>query len=170
MLLYHPATDFFHCWMRFAFILCKCGDNGIEFDRVRIIDFLLCFPQELNNCTLPVKFRQILSQQLKQLPKTYEDPYSIRQGFAQMKKVQCQVAMDMVAKGIVQRDAYREGVLIPRTESENVSMLLESVAQNWNVKDENLQNMTITALLSIPLNGKNGLKERSGLMEFRYDA
>ena len=151
-------------------MLCKCGDNGIEFDRVRIIDFLLCFPHELNNCNLPKGYSKILHQQVKQLPKTYEEPYSIRQGFAQMKKVQSQVAMDMVAKGIVLRDAYREGVLIPRTESEDVSKLLESVAENWKVRDEDFHNMTIKALLSIPLNGKMGLKDRSRLMEFRYAA
>lgn len=160
MLLYHPATDFFHCWMRFAFMLCKCGDNGIEFDRVQIIDFFLCFPQELNTCKIPQKYSKRLRQQVMQLPKIYEEPYSIRQGFAQMKKVQRQVAMDMVAKGIVQRDAYRKGVLLPCVELD-VSKLLESVAKNWNVRDEDFHNMALEALLSIPLNGNNGLKERS---------
>jgi len=112
MLLYHPATDFYHCWMRFASLLYKCGEQGIEFDRVRIIDFLLCFPHQLETCNLPGAYSKQLRKQIKRLPNIYEDPYSIRQGFPQMKKVQGQVAMDMVAKGIVQRDAYREGILI----------------------------------------------------------
>ena len=168
MLLYHPATDFYHCWLRFACLLCNCRERGIEFDRIRIIDFLLCFPHELENCRLPAASSKKLRELIKQLPCTYEDPSSIRQGFRQISKVQGQVAMDMVSKGIVQRTAYREGLLIPAIDT-STSGLLDKVAQTWEDRTVEWRQMTVDVLLSIPLNGQNGLKARSGLLEYRYD-
>jgi len=168
MLIYHPAIDFYHCWMRFASVLGDCGSNGIEFERIRIIDFLLCFPQEIGACKLPAGHSAELRSQIKQLPMSYEDPNSIKQGFAQMGKIQGQVAMDMVAKGIVQRDKYREGILIPNAQS-SASELLQSVAQKWEIRSAEWYRLTVSVLLTIPLNGKDGLKDRSGLLEFRYD-
>lgn len=168
MLIYHPATDFYHCWMRFASVLLDCGADGIEFDRIRIMDFLLCFPQEISECRLPAEHSLDLRKRIRQLPKTYEDPSSIRQGFSQMKKIQGQVAMDMVAKGIVQRDKYREGILIPGAQSSN-SALLQSVAGEWEVRRQEWYHLAVSVLRTIPLNGKDGLKDRSGLLEFRYD-
>lgn len=168
MLLYHPATDFYHCWMRFASVLSVCGTEGAEFDRIRILDFFLCFPLEISECKLPAKYSAVLRNKIKQIPKSYEDHNSIRQAFSQMSKIQWQVAMDMVAKGIVQRDRYREGILAPNFEPP-VSDLLQSVAEEWEARNEEWHRLTINVLLSMPLNGKDGLKNRSGLMEFRYD-
>ena len=168
MLLYHPATDFYHCWMRLASILCDCGPEGIEYDRIRIIDFLLCFPLKICECKLPAAHSKGIRKQIKQLPKSYEDPDSIRLAFTQMNKIQGQVAMDMVIKGIVQRDSYREGILIPSPES-FAGELLRSVAPEWETRSNEWYRLTVGVLLSIPLNGKNGLKDRSGLLEFRYD-
>lgn len=168
MLLYHPATDFYHCWMRFASVLCECGTDGAEFDRIRIIDFFLCFPLEISECKLPTEHSAALRKKIKQIPKSYEDHNSIRQAFAQMSKIQWQVVMDMVTKGILQRSRYREGILTPNPKSP-ASELLQSVAQEWEARNEEWHRLAIKVLLSIPLNGKDGLKNRSGLMEFRYD-
>ncbi len=168
MILYHPATDFYHCWMRFASILCKCEATSIEFDRIRIMDFFLCFPHELKNCKLPREYSSVIHSKIKPLPRTYEDPYSIKQGFLQIKNIHEQVARDMVAKGVVQREKYREGILKTAPDS-SIPNLLELVAQNWHVRNEEWHEMVLKALLSIPLNGKDGLKDRSGLMEYRYD-
>jgi len=154
--------------MRFASVLCVCGSGGVEFDRIRIIDFLLCFPLEISDCKLPRKHSTELRKLIGLLPKSYEDPNSIRQAFTQMNKIHGQVAMDMVAKGIVQRDKYREGILTPNAES-SARELLQFTAQEWEARDEEWHQLAVSVLLSIPLNGKDGLKDRSGLLEFKYD-
>lgn len=168
MLLYHPATDFYHCWMRFASVLCECGKDGAEFERIRIIDFFLCFPLEICECKLPSTHSAKLRNKVKQIPKSYEDHNSVRQAFAQMGKIQRQVAMDMVAKGIVQPERYREGILTPSLVPPACE-LLQSAAQEWEARNQEWHQLAVNVLLSIPLNGKDGLKSRSGLMEFRYD-
>ncbi len=168
MLLYHPAIDFFHCWMRFASILYDFGVEGVEYDRIRIVDYLLCFPSEVRNCRLPVKQSGEIRKQIGKLPRSYEDPNSLKQAFVEMYRIQKQVTMDMVAKNIIQREMYREGLLVPNVESFAMG-LLQAAAQNWKVRDEEWYHLTLKTLYAIPLNGKDGLKARSGLLEYRYD-
>ncbi|WP_339135823.1 MAG: ABC-three component system middle component 5 [Candidatus Electrothrix sp. GW3-4] len=169
MLLYHPATDFYHCWMRFASILCECGHKGTEFDRIRILDFLLCFPHEIRKCKLPREDSAELRRKIKQLPETYEDPQSIRQAFLPMTKIHKQVTMDMVARGIIQRKKYQEGTLILNIEEAHAYDFITSVAEEWKIRNEEWHEKLINVVLSIPLNGRGGLKDRTGLLEFRYD-
>ena len=76
--------------------------------------------------------------------------------------------MDMVGKGVIERDAYREGRLVPSDES-HIQRLLEMVAGNWEMRNAEWRTTMIQTLFDIQLNGKNGLKDRSGLLEFRYD-
>ena len=132
MIIYHPAIDFYHCWMRFAAILNDCGLDGAEYDRIRIIDFLLCFPAEIGTCKLPAKHSKELRKLIRQLPESYEDPDSVRQAFVEMNRIQGQVAMDMVAKGILRRDKYREGILILNAQFSG-SEVLKSVTQIWDI-------------------------------------
>lgn len=169
MLLYHPATDFYHCWMRFASLLCQRGGRGIEVDRARIIDFYLCFPHELLTCRLPASQSKYLRALVKLLPNSYENPYSIRQAFPQLKRVQSHVVMDMVSKDILVPQAYQEGHLLPETEP-RVDDLLQAIAENWLSRDAVWHQLAVRVLLDVPLNGKDGLKHRSGLMEYKYDA
>lgn len=103
MILYHPATDFYHCWMRFASLLCDNFGRALEYDRARIMDFYLCFPHEITNCSLPSEFSTEVRRQAKALPRGYEDRLSVRQAFQQMGSIQRQVVMDMVAKGVLRR-------------------------------------------------------------------
>lgn len=168
MLLYHPATDFFHCWMRFASVLCDCNLEYIEYDKVRIIDFFLCFPNQIDLFHMPRNFSSELKKIVRRLPKSYEDPNSIRQAFPQMSKIHGQVAMDMVSKGIILGDKFKTGVLEPNNYI-NSKELLESVANEWATKGDQLYKLTLKVMISIPLNGKGGLKDRSGLMEYKYD-
>lgn len=169
MLLYHPATDFYHCWMRFASILCQCDGREIEVDRARIIDFYLCFPHELLTCRLPAVHSKELRALIKQLPHSYENPYSTRQAFPQLKRVQSHVVMDMISKDVLIRQAYREGSLLPESEPD-IDELLRTVAGNWISRDNAWHQLALSVLLDLPLNGKDGLKHRSGLLEYKYDS
>lgn len=168
MIQYHPATDYYHCWMRFASILCANRTSGVELERLRIIDFFLCFPFEIEDCQLPRKFSSALRKAMNNIPKCYEDTNSVRQAFMQMRNIQWQVAMDMAAKGIVCKENYRDGWLTPDLTSP-ANQLLQAVAEKWDAGKQVWHKLMVEALLSLPLNGKDGLKARSRLLEFRYD-
>lgn len=168
MLQYHPATDFYHCWLRFAAVLSEVKQRGVEFDRLRIIDYYLCFPREILSCRIPATHSAELRKLAKKTPVSYEDPYSIRQAFLPMGNIQRQVAMDMVAKGVVDNKKYVEGILLPNTKSETFAKI-ENVVTKWHTAKDVWHQAAIPALLSFKLNGQDGLKHRSGLLEYKYD-
>ena len=168
MILYHPATDFYHCWIRIASLLLERRSQGVECDRIRVIDFYLCFPQELEKCRLPAEYSSKIRKLVRHLPTRYEDRNSLRQAFGQMSRIAQQVMMDMVAKGVVERSAFREGSLVPTSDQTKIA-ILEAVGQKWAHRREEWFSEAVRCMFSIPLNGENGLKHRSGLLEFRYD-
>lgn len=168
MLLYHPAIDFYHCWMRFASILCDCTVGGLEYERLRIVDFLLCFPKEIENCSWPRDLSSEIRRASRQLPQSYEEPNSVRQAFIQMSKVHQQVIMDMLSRGLTERNAYLEGVISPVTSGPKKS-LFKTVAAEWSLREADWYQLLLRTALSMPLNGDGGLKCRTGLLEYRYD-
>jgi len=120
-------------------------------------------------CRLPASYSKELRALVRLLPNSYENPYSTRQAFPQLKRVQSHVVMDMVGKDILVPQAYREGHLQPEADP-RVDELLQAVAGNWLSRDAAWHQLAVSVLLDVPLNGKDGLKHRSGLMEYKYDA
>jgi len=154
--------------MRFASVLCDSGMTSIEFDRLRIIDFLLCFPKEIENCKWPMQDSTNLRKLTRAIAASYLDQTSIRQAFIPMMKIQNQVVMDMASKDIIHRQKIREGVVAPN-EKEVMVTLLKASAEGWEARSEPWYMPILTVLLSSPLNGADGLKARTRLLEYRYD-
>jgi hypothetical protein len=53
MLIYHPAFDNYHCIVRLIKILNNIPIHKYSYDRIRIYDYYLLFPNELRKVTLP---------------------------------------------------------------------------------------------------------------------
>lgn len=168
MLAYHPATDYFHCWMRIASILTDAESESLEFDRVRVLDFWMCFPSEIAKSKIPRAYSAELRRLVCSLPRAYEDSASFHQYFIKLGVIQRQVSQDMVAKGILRRDGFKDGLLVRNLESAH-SELLERISQNWKLRSLEWYRLTLDIFVSFPLNGQDGLKARSGLLEYRYD-
>jgi len=49
MLIYHPAFDAYHCVYRMTMLTQKVKE--LEYSKLRILDFYLCFPAEIDNRT-----------------------------------------------------------------------------------------------------------------------
>ena len=168
MITYHPATDYYHCWMRLAYIISQAFDGALEYERARIVDYYICFPKQLLSCQLPTLYSAKIKRAVRLLPESYEDTLSVRQAFLHMTEIHRHVVMDMTSKGLIDLVSYKDGKLIP-VDSQYSRALLTKVADTWLHDNEELYRMIISALSSMQLNGKNGLKDRSGLLEYRYD-
>jgi hypothetical protein len=168
MILYHPATDFYHCWLRFSSLLSDDFDRPFEYDRLRIIDFFLCFPHEIEKCRIPAEYNTELRRLVRSIPKGYEDRLSVRQAFKQMSSIQRHVAMDMVARGLIEKSSYQAGAIVPSSNQKGRQLLL-NVANGFEMRSSNWYKALIDSIGNIHLNGENGLKHRTGLLEFRYD-
>lgn len=164
MLVYNPVFDAYHCVFRILSIL-ELNKN-IEVDRMRILDFALCFPSVVAKFKLPRGFSEV-----RAAAKAYDSPYREAIGasrlFLSLKPTQDGALGCLAGAGfIVQSElnagrVTRTGLSLPLEIEERRQLLLES--------EESFFKIIATKLMEIPLFGPDGLKDRSGLMEYRYD-
>ena len=168
-LTYNEAFDPYHAGFRFFRLHAAC--NLIEstaFDMLRILDFYLLFPFRLQNIKLysqDTDWRGISKSYLKKAPYgQIPDDNSI---FTRMEPFQRAAATSLAHSGYISADAWRRNEIIfvkaelPRDLSDRCNALNDEMAD------------FIPILCAIRaryrLTGRDGLKDRTGLLEFRYD-
>ena len=65
-------------------------------------------------------------------------------------------------------DSYNNGILVP-TDALEARCLMHEIGESWANGNAELTALTISTLMGIPLKGKDGLKDRTRLLEYRYD-
>ena len=167
MLIYHQRNDVFHCVFRFLSILKLSENSKIELDRLKIVDFYFVFPHLLTNTTLP---RVAGSSKIKKRAQTLSVPYenlpSRKILFSEMGDFQSQALDILRAKQLLNVD-----------ESNNVSLgssfhspeIITFLNESTYASSDFYKNV-VQVLLKCNLYGPNGLKSKTGLMEYRYDA
>lgn len=167
---YQPALDRYHTVFR---LLALVGDLAaclpVDLDKLRILDFYLIFPFRLE--TFRFKQPQV---SLKKVGKTYRSmqPYGgipdDASLFLRMAPVQALAIDTLAAHALIDFDAYKQGVIVagegetPEPLSQNIATFVADNAPLFEV-------IRILAC-DYPLLGDDGLKRRSGLMEYKYDA
>jgi hypothetical protein len=165
VLAYHPALDPYHAALRVLQLLVY-HETEYELDALRILDFFLVFPEELISVRLPRD-----AQPWRLRVKTPKNPYWFDGDrlltFAQMKVIQDTALSLLSAKGLIDPATLREGrvSLLPT----RVPPDLEEVLRKKNADNATLVTFLVSVLGKLPVRGRDGLKDRSKLMEFRYD-
>lgn len=164
MLIYHPAYDAYHCVFRALALMNEL--KVVELPKLRILDFFLCFPGELKRVRLPVGHNEA-----RKISKTEHNPYhgpvSYAQAFRDMEQIQMAAYSALAASRLVEPDEFESG-LVRRTSLPIPDVLHQQIMQDM---EGSLPFRYLTEKLAeIPLLGENGLKHRTGLMEYRYDA
>ena len=164
MLVYNPVFDAYHCIFRILAVLEI--RPSIEVDALRILDFSLCFPSIVATFKLP---RELAA--LKVLAKKTHNPYRDAMGanrlFLSLRPTHdgalaCLAAAGFISpKELAAGRAARTAISLPSDLHERCAALFA----RENIFFEHIA----SKILEIPLLGPNGLKDRSGLMEFRYD-
>lgn len=163
MLIYHPAYDAFHCVVRVCSILEKVSE--IEVERLKILDFYLCFPSSIANLRLP---KELLK--LRRLSKSVENPYrhplGAKQAFTDIEKILDPSLGCLTAAGLIEIDNSNH---VRRTETVLPHELVLS-CERFSKEESFFFRDCLDAFLTMRLQGIDGLKARSGLLEYRYDA
>lgn len=162
MLIYHPAFDAYHCLVRFCSIFDKV--EKLEVDRLRIFDFCLSFPTAVGQFKLP-KEGMALRSKVRAIENPYRLPIGIKTVFADLQMIHLSCLACLAAAELIEVDgqtAQRTSKLIP-TE-------LQARCTALQVQEEFFFVDTLNVLQRLPLSGAEGLKARSGLLEYRYDA
>ncbi len=164
MLVYHPAYDAYHCLFRLLTILEERPQ--MEVDRLRILDFVLCFPAVLATFKLPQRSAG-LRKPARLADNAYRTPLSPKATFTTLIASQDGALSCLAAASFVVPNRLRENA-VERT-SAPLPQELQLQAREFREREALFFQHILPALSDIPLLGPDGLKARSGLIEHRYD-
>lgn len=161
--MYHPALDPYHSAFRMLSIL--ASEPEMQYDRpaLRIIDFYLIFPELISEITLPKSLSK-LKRDVSHPRNPYWFSGEAPLVFARMLPLQ-DIALDLLyAHGLLEAAKYSQGKI--QVAIERFRQL--ALPENSHALKERISALT-TLLGKLPVNGIGGLKERTHLMEHRYD-
>jgi hypothetical protein len=167
MLIYHPAFDPYHCVFRGMRLLDAISGLEIEIDGFRIADFYILFPALIENMRLPrdlLKWRSHFS--------AMKNPYHFsgdqKLVFERMREFQLMALRAMSHNRIIDETKLQKEYVI-RGEKP-FPEFLGKLVKKANEQESGLMNFICDLFNQIPLRGKDGLKARSGLLEYKYDS
>ena len=169
-LTYNEAFDPYHAVFRFMRLWQGCRLTGMtHFDMLRILDFYLLFPFRIQNMSFFSSDRG-----WRRISRAYEgrkpygelpDDVSI---FSRMEPFQRAAATSLVKAEVLSAEAWRNNQI----DFLNAKLPLELVSRCAELNETMLDIIEILCAIRerYPLLGHNGLKDRTGLLEFRYDS
>ena len=167
MLSYHGAFDLNHSIYRMLRLVEHHPEKSLAWDTFRILDYYCLFPHELKQLSWPRSVQRFKSRFLYEETK-YNKISNRRHLFHQLELIENVAARSLAAKGFIDADALQLAVLA-RTDKP-LPTDLEPVVQRNDDAEDALVTFLAQNLSQIPLLGEKGLKARSGLLEYRYDA
>lgn len=166
MLIYDPALDPYHCAIRVLTVLENGPIPDLPIDSVRIADFYLAYPSKVAEIRLPnsmVKIRKYA----RELATPYRNPFGLKSAFDRMHPIFQATISTLAAANHIDTDLMKRGFL-QRTETP-LPADLQKVIREYLTRQSKIRNFIARDLTAIPLLGSGGLKDRSGLLEYRYD-
>jgi hypothetical protein len=166
MLIYNPAYDVYHTMFRILQLLNKI-EGRVEIEKIRILDFYLVFPSELLEIKSFKGFKKY-SKYLNEEINRYERVINAKRLFYKMESIQLEAIKGLISYGLLEGESFKNGRL-QRTELQLAEELSNQILEA-NSKNQNLISLLTGPLASMDLYGHLGLKVRTNLLEFKYDA
>lgn len=167
MLIYHPVFDLNHSLFRVLMILEVSEIEEINLDLFRIIDFYTLFPHLIKEIKpFPVELKKYKSY-VKDIPSAYERLGNMKRVMFELESFQTTALQNLLAKGFIDIEAFKLRI-IRRSKASLPPAIVTELTNNDIAKSEWFK-MLVNEFPQVKVKGKNGLKSRSGLMEFRYD-
>ncbi|MDP4285427.1 MAG: hypothetical protein Q8891_13455 [Bacteroidota bacterium] len=172
MIVYNQAFDLYHTIFRFLQFLNKF-ENGslIEVERLRIWDFYLLFPNKTHDIRLKQNegdIRKIRREYIKYSDNPYERVTEDRKIFEKIKPYQLAALNCIASYGIIDKASLNQ---------QRVSIINKEILTQFinNFDKLSPKELNVIALMTSHFNqmslfGTDGLKDRTKLMESRYDA
>lgn len=168
-LTYNEAFDPYHCVFRMVRLHVACGImRPIQFDTLRIMDFYLLFPFRLQNMKFAEgdrSWRRVSKSYLDRAPYgELPDDHSI---FIRMEPFQRAAAASLVERGYLSPSAWDRNEISFTPARLPADLKERCEALNGGMAD--LIEILCALKEKYSLNGPGGLKDRTGLLEYRYD-
>ncbi len=166
MNIYHPAFDTYHAAFRLLLLSTRVDFEEAECHRIQLWDYYYLFPYQITKMRFPRELYHF-----KQLFDFAENPYnSVLDGhnlFARMEPFQRAAMNYLVSVDLIERESLAN-CIFQRTQKP-IPAELNSLFFNLDAIHENVIELFRSEMGSMALNGQNGFKDRTHLLEFRYD-
>lgn len=163
-LVYHPAYDPYGSVLRSVQFLSVVEEPVAE-EQLRLFDFLLLFPEFISSFRLSTPLRSKLKKIRYRQRFRYEERPPATRLFSEMELSFGAALQTLISKGIVKRrvggSVQLDGVATPAR--------LGALAAKRNAESQSLLDYLVELNSSFSFYGPDGLKARSGLLEYRYD-
>lgn len=172
MIVYNQALDLYHTIYRFLQFLNRF-DNGvlIEVERLRIWDFYLLFPSKIHDIRLKQNesdIRKIRKEFIKDVNNPYERISEDRKIFEKIKPYQLAALNCIASYGIIDKTLLNQ---------QRISIIQKDILNEFvknfeelSPKERNIITLMTSHYFQLSLFGPDGLKNRTNLMESKYDA
>lgn len=168
-LTFEPALDPFHAIFRFLRLRDVFTSIGpVHRDLARILDFYLLFPFRVEGIRLTPQDRKY-----KSLSKTYaiSKPYGEQPEdrilFSRMEPMQIAALDTLADQNFIIPERWSVGEVM--TTDEQPPLAIVERVKTANEANADLMSFLSTLGSTYALTGKDGLKDRTGLLEYRYD-
>jgi len=165
MLSYHPALDVYQTAFRLLGLFGRDQTAQYELERLYVCDFLALFPSSVTSVRLPatlMKWRRLLGAEA--------NPYffggDTKLVFWRMQPIQEAAARLLQKRGYLDESAFARGFAALSVSAPKTPLLQRAFEA---VRDSAVHEFLGELNRSVPLKGAGGLKERTGLVEYRYD-
>ena len=166
-LSFEPAYDAYHTIFRVNRLLPLAKASPIEHDKLRIMDFYLCFPALIDQLRLKSEDRRFRRLAQSQRP-SYAGRPEGRLAFNRMQPTQAAAVQTLALSGHLSSRALELGWV--EASGKEIPADLARRIDSLNREESELIEFLGRLATDYPLSGVNGLKHRSALMEYRYDA
>ncbi|MEJ5904563.1 ABC-three component system middle component 5 [Pseudomonas kermanshahensis] len=132
-----------------------------------MLDFYYLFPSQLKNIKPWPSEIQKLKALVTKIPEQFEDLTNPARTFFELEIFQKTATLELIAKGVISKSSFDKGImeLEPDSLPSAYTALLDT---DVFLKSDAFEVIT-KGLPKTKFNGSNGLKSRSGLMEYIYD-
>lgn len=171
MITYNPAFDLYHSIFRMAHILLKMDvQTPMEIDRLRIWDFYMLYPVQLNHVSLKQDENEIREarKMLKLKETIFDYKGDIRKLFEWIKPFQLSALGCLVSCGILDKDEFEAGSVLV-VNPDKLNAFVEN-AGDVSDHERNILKFLNFLFSDMPLTGVYGMKYRTKLLESKYDA
>jgi hypothetical protein len=168
MLIYDPALDPYHSAVRILAIgkAAKGRQASVSVDATRIADYFLVYPYKIRSFRLPPEFGA-MRKAANESDNPYRRAAGSRAAFERMRPIFLAALTGLVAADLVDGGALKGGLLV-LSDTTWPDDLVAAVSQ-FDARQNTVGRFVLTDFLAMPSNGAGGLKDRSGLIEHRYD-
>lgn len=165
---YHPYSDPYHSAFRSMQLLQYREANDYSIDKFRIMDFYLVFPHLIGHIRMPKSTRGVYYElRLNKVEEPYQEFPKPRRLFQQIESIQRTAFGYLSASRLIDIKSYKDGRI--SRGGEELSKKFWSKIQSANENEPEVIKFIVDQVAALPLYGPDGLKARTGLMEFRYD-